>query len=145
MRELNIYRSDDFAGCCAVAVLHDFPTTEGYDYGKDEEKVLKGALTDAEWLYVLNRELSSSYPLYTFANSSGGNTGPCTPTKLAQWLRSKGEKVSTGASAVNPSSRNTITIYTWAPSEAFYKKLTAYKNKKNKKDAANAVRGTRAA
>lgn len=145
MRNILIYRADDFAGCCAVAVLHDFPTREPYDYEADEEKLLIGKLTDAEWLELLKDEVDDSYALYTFVHSSKANTGPCTPTKLAQWLRSKGEKVSTGASAVNPSSESTVTIYTWAPSKAFYKKLETYKNKKNKKDAANAGRGALAA
>lgn len=146
MREINIYRSDDgFAGCCAIGILYDFPGYESYDYEIDAEPLLKGALTDEEWFYLLEHSVTNDYPLYTFANSSGANTGPCTPTKLARWLRSKGEKVSTGASAVNPSSKNTITIYTWAPSKAYYKKLEAYKNKKNKKNAANASRGALAA
>lgn len=145
MRKLSLCRSDDFAGCCAVAVLYEFPTKNEYDYDTGEEPLLKGALTDEEWFRLLEPEATDSYPLYTFVNSSGANTGPCTPTKLAQWLRRKGEKVSTGASAVNPSSMSTITIYTWAPSKAFYKKLENYNKKKNKKDAANAGRGAIAA
>lgn len=145
MRKIEINRSDEFAGCCAIAVLYEFPEFEKYDYETNEERPLTGKLTDAEWWELLRFDVTDHYPLYTFANSSGGNTGPCTPKKLAQWLRSKGEKVSTGASAVSPSSKNTITIYTWAPSKEFYKKRQAYKNKKNKKDAAESARGALAA
>jgi hypothetical protein len=148
MRNIFVSSSDDFAGCCAVGILYEFPINEDYNYDTDEHILLKGELSDDEWYFLLdNTDLSTDAKtaLYTFANSSGGNTGPCTPTKLARWLRSIGEKVYTGANAVNPRSESTITLYSWAPSKEFYKKLIAYKNKKNKKDAAKSARGARAA
>lgn len=142
----NIYvSSSGIDACCAVSVLHDFPTHYS-DYNSDNEVAID-KLSDAEWFQLLSnvrREEYSGAPIYLFANAAKANEGGCTPAKLAKWLRSKGEKVSTGVSAVNPSTNNLITVYSWAISKAFEKKLQNYKNKKTTKNDAER-RGSRAA
>ena len=142
MRNLSVDFSE-YEGCCAVDILHDFPSYEGWDDDTGDNIPCKKRLSDEEWFNLFDVSIGQVRPLYTFANSSGANEGACTPTKFARWLRSQGEAVYTGANAINPVTRNTITVYTWAPSKSFKKKLENYKNKKNKKDAE--FRGARAA
>lgn len=147
MRLLSV-SENDYSGCCAVAVLCDFPE-KYYENGEDKGLPLKEPLTDEEWFHILHTPVLA--PLITFANASvdkeiySGNRGSCTPAKLAKWLRKQGEKVYTGANAVNPTSGNTITIYTWAPSPEFRTKIKNYINKKNKKANADWLDRTRGA
>ncbi len=134
----------DFAGCCAVVILYDFPTSH-YN-GEVSDDITD--MSDDEWYNLIYSSCAYDEVIVTFADASGsnlnGNRGGCTPAKLAKWLRSKGEKVPTGAKAVNPDSGNTITLYSWAPSKAFLKKIDKYKNKKNNENAESG-RGSRAA
>lgn len=137
---------EGYPDCCAIDVLCGFPDTmEAYNADNEREPVPKLAASD--WLEILGRA-GVAGPIYSFANSSskkdgfGGNNGECTPKKLATWLRSLGEKVTAGASAVNPDSGNTITPYFWAPSKKFRTKLNNYNKKKTTK---NAERGAQAA
>lgn len=150
MRELYV-QTGDYDGCCAISILSEFPTETGEFNSESGYKDLKGPLTDSEWFELLGinkYELQRAIVTFAGARGSGplgsGNYGPCTPQKLAQWLRKQGEKVSTGASGVNEGSGNTITLYSWAPSDKFHKKLQKYYDKKNKKNA-GIERGARAA
>ncbi len=140
---------ENFEGCCAIDILCDFPVTH-YDGDERIEKNIT-TLTDDEWYNLIYSSCAYNKTLVAFANAADGgmgnegfNKGGCTPTKLAKWLRSKGEKVYTGASAVNPDSGNIITVYSWAPSKAFQKKINKFINKKKNQNA-QSDRGSTAA
>lgn len=154
MRELEINVSDTVS-CCAVSELYGFPqytrvlnNSKGKTWGWDnyyDEVPLKGKLTDDEWAFLVWGSCAETSPIVVFYHSSGENKGACTPTNFAKWLRSKGERVTTGQRAKNPSSGNIVTPYLWSPSVKFEKFLENKKKKYNDDQRRDSERGTAAA
>lgn len=124
MREFGL-ESGGMDGCCAVNTFFDFGSDE---HGKP--------VTDAEWYKTLwesclYNEAIDKAALWVFAHCKEANKGIFTPEKLALWLRSKNQSVSSKA-VVNPKTGNHIVMYTWAPTKRF---LNTYKKKTKKYDA----------
>lgn len=110
---------EGYPGCCKIDVIFNFECLLG-----------DVPLTSDEWFYTLvDNGVASGFsgPMYTFAHSEEENSGPCTPKKLALWLRRRKERVRT-------TSWEHIIMYTWIPSDKFWTDIQNYKDKKNKKE-----------
>lgn len=110
---------EGFAGNCGMQILSGFESELTYKV-KDSEIIgeLKGLLRGATSLVAF-----SGSDWQVFACQEDKTRSTWGPQQFADWLKKKGEKVTSTAYILNYSSGNKIKAFYWSPSLKFRKKL----------------------
>lgn len=114
--------SSEGTSCCGMNELSGF-----YNGGRRKDKWLHAILMCEDYD---DGRLQGIY-VFTGAEQQRGSSSPFS---FARWLEKQGEELVKTKPTVNPNSKNKITAFLWAPSEAFRKRYEEFRKEEEEKD-----------